>query len=300
MQYWPFRELLRKWVGLALDDPELRTRLALRRSVERVAGDGAGDLLPYLALLLGLTQDPESRERLSELSPEALQYRTFEVVHDLFERLAASGPVIVVLEDVHWADPTSLQLAEQLLRVTEDAAVLLVITQRPDPDHPSWRLRELAARKFPHRTRELELQALSGDAERELLHALVGEGTLPPELERRLLGQAEGNPFFLEELLSSLIDLGMVARENGGWVLRSALARLEIPDSVQAVLASRIDLLPPAEKAALQAAAVIGRTFWSGPVYELLEGVEPDLAYSKSATSSATARAPRSPGNASL
>ncbi|HEY8630876.1 MAG TPA: AAA family ATPase, partial [Gaiellaceae bacterium] len=151
MQYWPFRDLLREWLGVALDDPELRTRLALRRSVERVAGDGAGDLFPYLALLLGLTPDPESRERLSELSPEALQYRTFEVVNDLFERLAATGPAIVVLEDVHWADPTSLQLTEQLLRVTEDAAVLLVITQRPDPDHPSWHLRELAARRFPHR-----------------------------------------------------------------------------------------------------------------------------------------------------
>ena len=194
MPYWPFRDLLREWLGLAADDPELRTRLALRRAAERIAGDAARDLLPYLGVLLGLTPDPDSRDRLSELSPEALQYRTFEVVRDLFEHLAATGPVIVVLEDVHWADPTSLQLAEQLLSVTEDAAVLLVITQRPDPDHASWGLRELAARRFPHRMRELELEALSGDAERELLHALVGEGTLPSELEARLLGQAEGQP----------------------------------------------------------------------------------------------------------
>ena len=260
MQYWPFRELLREWLGLALDDPELRTRLALRRSVERVAGDGAGDLLPYLALLLGLTQDPESRERLSELSPEALQYRTFEVVHDLFERLAASGPVIVVLEDVHWADPTSLQLAEQLLRVTEDAAVLLVITQRPDPDHPSWRLRELAARKFPHRTRELELQALSGDAERELLHALVGEGTLPPELERRLLGQAEGNPFFLEELVRSLADAGALQHENGEWRFDHDTA-IDVPPTVEKVILARVDRLELAQRAALTAASVLGRSF---------------------------------------
>src|SRR5207245_6566649 len=88
------------------------------------------------------------------------------------------------------------------------AAVLFVITQRPDPDHASWALREQAARRLPHRLHTIELEALSGDAERELLLALVGEGTLPGNLERRLLGQAEGNPFFLEELVRSLVDAG--------------------------------------------------------------------------------------------
>ena len=260
MPYWPFRDLIREWLGLALDDPELRTRLALRRAVERVAGEAAGGLLPYLEVLLGLTPDPESRERLAELSPEALQYRTFEVVRHLIEWLATSRPVIVVLEDVHWADPTSLQLAEQLLSVTEDAAVLLVITQRPDPDHPSWALRELASRSLPHRTRELELQALSGDAERELLHALVGERTLPPELEDRLLDQAEGNPFFLEELVRSLTDAGALRREDGEWRFDHDTA-IDVPPTVEKVILARIDRLDPGQRAALTAASVLGRSF---------------------------------------
>ncbi len=260
MQYWPFRDLLREWLGVALDDPELRTRLALRRSVERVTGNEAGDLLPYLGLLLGLAPDPESRYRLSELSPEALQYRTFEVMYDLFERLASTGPVVVVLEDVHWADPTSLQLTEQLLRVTEDAAVLLVITQRPDPDHPSWALRETAARRFPHRTRELELEALSDDAERELLRALVGTETLPPDLEQRLLEQAEGNPFFLEELVRSLVDAGALQRENGRWRFDHETA-IDIPPTVEKVILARVDRLDPAQRRVLTAASVIGRRF---------------------------------------
>ena len=260
MPYWPFRDLVREWLGLALDDPELRTRLALRRAVERVAGDAAGNLLPYLGVLLGLTPDPESSERLAELSPEALQYRTFEVVRHLIEWLAASRPVVVVLEDVHWADPTSLQLAEQLLPVTEDAAVLLVITQRPDPDHPSWALRELASRSLPHRRRELELEALSGDAERELLHVLVGEGTLPPELEQRLLDQAEGNPFFLEELVRSLADAGALRREDGEWRFDHDTA-IDVPPTVEQVIVARIDRLEPGQRAALTAASVLGRSF---------------------------------------
>jgi ABC-type oligopeptide transport system substrate-binding subunit/class 3 adenylate cyclase len=260
MPYWPFRDLVREWLGLALDDPELRTRLALRRAVERAAGNAAENSLPYLELLLGLTPDPESRERLAELSPEALQYRTFEVVGHLIEWLAASRPVVVVLEDVHWADPTSLQLVEQLLPITEDAAVLLVITQRPDPDHASWALRELSSRSLPHRTRELELHALSGDAERELLHALVGEGTLPPELERRLLDEAEGNPFFLEELVRSLADTGALRPEDGVWRFDHETP-IDVPPTVEQVILARVDRLQPRQRAALTAASVLGRSF---------------------------------------
>jgi ABC-type transport system substrate-binding protein/class 3 adenylate cyclase len=258
--YGPFRDLLRNWLSVALDDPELRTRLALRRTLSHAAGDEADEWFPYLAVLLGLTSEPEARDRLAELSPEALQYRTFEVVRHLLERLASTGPVVAVLEDVHWADPTSLQLAEQLLASTEDAAVLLVVTQRPDPDHPSWRLRELAGRNFPHRLRTLELEALSGDAELELLHALVGAETLPPELEQRLLDQAEGNPFFLEELVSSLADAGALQRQDGGWRLDHDVP-IDVPPTVEKVILARADRLTPACRETLTAASVLGRSF---------------------------------------
>ena len=121
---------------------------------------------------------------------------------------------MLVLEDVHWADQTSLQLAEQLLPVTEDAAVLLIITQRPDPDHAVVGVREQAARQLPHRLHTIELEALSGDAERELLLALVGEGTLRPTSSGASSTQAEGNPFFLEELVRSLVDAGALQRPS--------------------------------------------------------------------------------------
>ena len=100
---------------------------------------------------------------------------------------------------------------------------------------------------------------------------------LPAGLREVVIQRAEGNPFFVEELVRTLIDVGVLERQNGGWTAHELTDELVVPDTVRAVLAARIDLLKPAEKAALQAAAVIGRTFWSGPVYELLEGLEPDL-----------------------
>src|SRR5439155_13974717 len=147
LPYWPFRDLVRRWLGVSGDEPEVRTRVALRRAAERVFGDRADETAPYLAAMLDLTPEPEGAARLGQLSPEALQYRTFEVVGSLLGRLSADGPVVVALEDLHWADATSVQLVERLLPLTEEAALLFVVTQRPERDHPSWAVKEAAARE---------------------------------------------------------------------------------------------------------------------------------------------------------
>src|SRR2546423_306875 len=268
MPYWPFRDLLREWLEIGADEAELRVRVALRRAVVRLVGDRELELYPYLGALLGLALEPEAAARLAELAPEALQYRTFEVAELLLARLADERPVVVALEDLHWADPTSLALVERLLGLTEEAAVLLMLTQRPERDHAAWAVKELAAREFPHRTRELALQALSGEADRELLHALLGSAALPGDVEARVLGAAEGNPFYLEELVRSLADAGALVPE--GEELRFAQDEpVEIPPTVEKVILARIDRLPADCRDVLTAASVLGRRFG----LPLLEGV---------------------------
>ncbi len=265
--YWPFRDLVRRWLGLSADDPEVRTRVALRRGVERVFGAPA-DEAPYLGAMLDLTLEPDPAARMAELSPEALRYRTFEVVRTLLERLAADGPVVVALEDLHWADPTSIQLVERLLSLSEEAAVLLLVAQRPERDHPSWAVKEAAARALPHRTREIALEALTGRADRELLHALVGPGVLPADVEDRVLTHAEGNPFFLEEMVRSLADAGALARDGERWRFDHEVD-VDIPPTVEKVILARIDRLTPECHRVLTAASVLGRQFG----LPLLEGV---------------------------
>ena len=260
MPYAPFRDLLRSWLGVQTDEPELRVRVALRRQVDRLFGERASQIVPYLAALLGLRQDPEAAARLAELSPEALQYRTFEVARSLLTRLATDGPVIVALEDLHWMDATSLQLLERLFGDTEQAALLLVCTSRPEREHASWRLKEDGARTLPHRFHELTLSSLSGDAGAELLDALVGVDTLPEATRRRILEPAEGNPFFVEELVRSLVDAGALAHEPGGWRFDHDV-ELEVPPTVEKVILARIDRLDPDAHAALMGAAVLGRQF---------------------------------------
>jgi ABC-type oligopeptide transport system substrate-binding subunit/class 3 adenylate cyclase len=268
LPYWPFRDLLRDWLGVALDEPELRVRITLRRALERLFADRTGEIYPYLGAMLGLALEPDAAARLAELSPEALQYRTFEVVRHWIERLAQDGPVVVAIEDLHWADQTSTQLVERLLPLTEDQPVLFVLTQRLERDHASWKVKEIAARELPHRTREVALDVLSGDADREMLHALVGAQTLPPDLESRLLTDAEGNPFYLEELVRSLADSGALARAGEGWRFDHEVS-LEIPPTVEKVILARIDRLTPECHELITAASVLGRQFG----LPLLEGV---------------------------
>jgi ABC-type oligopeptide transport system substrate-binding subunit/class 3 adenylate cyclase len=272
MTYWPFRDLVRSWLGVLAYEPEMRVRVALRRNVERLFGDRAAELTPYLAAMLGLTLEPEDQARLGELSPEALQYRTFEVVRHWLQRLAEDGPVAVALEDLHWADATSLQLLERLLPDTEDSALLLVLTLRQERDHPAWRLKEDSARELPHRTTEIALEALSGDAGLDLLHSLVGEGTLPEDIEGRILEHADGNPFFLEELVRSLADAGSLVRDGDGWRYDHD-AEVEIPPTVEKVILARIDRLDPEPHTVLMAASVLGREFGL-PLLEAVSGGE--------------------------
>jgi ABC-type oligopeptide transport system substrate-binding subunit len=276
LPYWPFRDLVRDWLGATLDDPDLRVRVRLRRKVEELFGSRFREIYPYLCSLLGLTPEPEAESRIADLAPEALQYRTFEVVGELLEALASAGPLVVMLEDLHWADTTSVELVERLLDIGERAAVLIVIAQRDERDHPSWRVRERAARDVPHLLTEIVLQPLSGDADRALLDAIVGPDALPPELAGQLLETAEGNPFYLEELIRSLIDQGALTSQDGGWRFDHAVP-IEVPPTVERVVLARIDRLPGESHEVLTAASALGRRF-SRPLLEavLKEGLDAD------------------------
>src|SRR5262245_35904100 len=273
LPYWPFRDLLRgEWIGAGAEEPELRVRVGLRRRLDQLFDGRADELYPYLGGLLDVALEHGAAARTAQLSPEALQWRTFEVVGQLFARLAHDAPLVLALEDLHWADATSVLLLEQLLSLAEEAPVLLVLSLRPERDHPAWGLREHAAREFPHLLREIDLGPL-GDADGELLAALVAPATLPAELERSVLEAAGGNPFFLEELVRSLADVGALVRTDDGWRFDHAV-EVEVPPTVEKAILARLDRLSAPAHDLVTAAAALGRTF----ALPLLEGLVGDSA----------------------
>lgn len=264
--YWPFRDLFRFWLGVGIDDTDLQVRVALHQRLDDSLSGRADELYPYLGGLLGITLEPDQAQRL-QLASEALQYRTFGVVSDTLEGLAERAPTVVVLEDLHWADATSLQLLDQLLSLVERSALLFVLTTRPEPDHPSRRMAERARQLYPHRLTEIVLGGLHEDAQRSMLHSLVGPDTLPPPVADRILRLAEGNPFYLEELVGSLIDQGALVPSASGWELYDV--DLTVPETVEKVVQARIDSLKRRSRDLLTAASILGRSFG----LPLLQGV---------------------------
>ena len=246
--YWALGEVLKEHLGiLESDSPEtVRRRLESRE---------------ILGLALGLDTG-------GDLHPLAARDRLHEAWVGFLEELAADAPAVVLIEDLHWAEDELADLLERVLREVR-GPLFLIGTARPEllDRRPAWGGGRRNASL-------LWLEPLTeSDAGRMLDEVLAAD--LPPELRELIVGRAEGNPFFVEELIGSLLDRGVLERRDSRWHALEPPADFEIPDSVQAVIASRIDLLESREKRALQAAAVIGRVFWLGPVRDLV-GEDPD------------------------
>ncbi len=259
LPYWPFRGLLREWLG-ELADERGSADLAgvLAGELERLASERATELAEPLGLVLASTATGSGDP--SDPPPQVMQERIRSAVAELFELMAAEGPVALALDDLHWADASSLALVERLLLLAERAPILLVLVARPEREHPVWAVREHGLRELAHRSREAALEGLGGDRDRELLTALVGTGTLPDELERRLLARAEGNPFYLEELVRSMAASGSLRRSGDGWSFDREVP-VEIPETVEKLILARIDRLSVSAQGLLGIAAVLGRQF---------------------------------------
>ena len=248
--YWPMADVLKEHFAISEGDPP-----------EEVAARLAGH--PYLGITLGLSID-------EDLHPLVARERLHDAWVELMGELARDRPVVMLIEDMHWAEDDLCDLIDTLVAQVSGPLFVLA-TARPEllDRRPAWG-------GAWRRTSAMRLEALHSADTSRLLDELLGS-EIPAEIRDLVVERAEGNPFFVEELIATFLDRRVLERRDGTWAFRALPSDFTLPDSVQAVLAARIDLLPEAEKAALQAAAVIGRTFWTGPMYELVGGRSPDI-----------------------
>ena len=209
---------------------------------------------------------------LDALSPRDLQRRFFDAVLALVDGIAARQPLVLELDDLHWADPTSVDLLIELLDRADRSRLLLCCAFRPESDVACQLLRERGQWRLGERYVEVGLRPLSEAASAELVALLLGQtpagpdgaaaappSALPPAL-RILLERAAGTPLWLEELVRALVERGILVDGDGGWQLTGDLDAVELPSSLQALIVARIDRLGPA-RPTLQVASVIGRRF---------------------------------------
>ncbi len=267
--YRPFRQILGRVVG------SVRTTAGLREALESLVGSRrAEDVAPMLAMILGLVQEADESSRLAGLSADSRQQAVIHAFAELLIGLSGRGPVAVAVDDLHWADAASLRLIEGLVgELDRGCPVLLVLAMRPETDGAAWDLRRRVLADRAQSSTEIALASLDRDDERRLIADLVGEGTLPADIESLLGQRAEGNPFYLGELLRSLRDSGAIVEEAGRWTFDQDVT-VELPETVERVVLARIDRLSPGDRDLLNSAAVIGRDF-SLPLLGRIAGSDP-------------------------
>jgi tetratricopeptide (TPR) repeat protein len=226
------------------DTPEAVAEKLARRLAD-LAPDGVSAGLERAArIVIGLPADGGAdRDEL------------FDAWRAYLELIASRAPLVLVLEDIHWADEGLLDFIEYLARWSEAPIVILCLARHELLERrPAW------GGGLPNAA-SIVLEALGAAESAELFDALLG-GALPPELRRRAVAVSDGNPLFTEELVRLFIDRGVVRQTDGRWDHALAIDEIEIPRSIQALLAARLDSLPPEEKRLSQDAAVVGRIFW--------------------------------------
>ncbi|MCC6189601.1 MAG: AAA family ATPase, partial [Anaerolineales bacterium] len=257
-------DVLRSLLGTPATASSVETKAALQLLVDSVAGPTAMDIYPYLGHLLSIPLEGEAEERVKMLEPQARQSQYLAALRQLLLALAARQPLILVLDDIHWADPSSTDLLIKLLPLISEAAVLLCLVTRPDRDSHGWRLVAAVRDRLGAGLADLTLSPLSDDDSRRLVSNLLEIEALPEGIRSLILKKAEGNPFFVEEVIRMLIDRGAIYRQGSAWAAGKEIDTIEIPDNLQGLLLARIDRLPEDVKRTLRVAsviAVIGRQF---------------------------------------
>ena len=255
--YGLYQQLLSAWAGVVPEEGEQVVRPALQRALKAIFG-GQDESFPLLAHMMGVPGG-QKETQLARLGPEGLQRATFGAVRGLIARLVSRGPTVLVLEDLHWADPTSLRLTETVAALAERDPLFLLMTRRPEPDPGVSGLEAALGAVVNCHLRKLELSPLTEVAERELARSLMG-GDAGDEVVEGVCAGVDGNPLFLEQRFSSLIETGALAKDDTAWHL-AGTEGAEVPAVLERLIRSRVDRLAPRQRQAIVAASVLGTQF---------------------------------------
>jgi class 3 adenylate cyclase/tetratricopeptide (TPR) repeat protein len=285
--YYPWQQIGRQFIGASpADGPD-----EVRKKLHSFVGDMglAWELLPFYETILAVESETSALALSSYQGKELVDQTARSVTAAIRAAMQAGGganPCIIVFDDLHWADSASVELVAQVAELAVSEPLLLVCVLRPDRRADSWGLLVRLADSLGDRFQRLDLLPLPERTAAELLENLVHADELPTGFHNEVLKRAEGNPFFLEEVLRSQIDSGHLVSDGERWRATEGLETVAIPDTLAGVLTARIDRLPDTTKRVAQTAAVIGRIFpyralatvcRDGPPAERVDDVEPHL-----------------------
>jgi class 3 adenylate cyclase/tetratricopeptide (TPR) repeat protein len=253
----PFKDLFRRWFEVGQDSGTAVAQ-RVRSTLEKLLPESVDQLYPVVLNLLDIQTDAPAVQSLALLSAEGVWTRTLAVVRELLTALAESTPTVVVMEDSHWSDQSSIDMLGRILPLTLEVPLLFVIVARPEQSVAlSWP----SLQDSPQRVSRFTLSPLSPEETTVLIVSMLESSSVPKALWTYIRDKVEGNPLFIREVIHALIEEEALVKKDDRWQLTQMANQLEIPLSLQGLLTSRIDRLPAPVKRTLGYAAVVGREF---------------------------------------
>ncbi len=283
--YAVWLDVLRHWLRLQPNESKEEIRERLYRQAEAFWGERMCEYYPYLATFLSLPLEAMYQARIESLDAEGLRQQFFLAMRHWLEAMTRDASVVVTFSDMQWVDTTSLDLLKYCLSLCDQEALLWLFTFRPERSSPIWKFQHYLETEYPHRLTHLVLHPLTSEQSQVFIERMLGPDVLPDETEKVIIKKAEGNPYYIQELIRALIAQGVLIQEKPAddenveadaatkWRATQAVTDLILPDSLQTLLMARIDQLEPEEQQALQKAAIIGEVFWSKVLSALIEDI---------------------------
>ncbi|MHA1560228.1 MAG: ATP-binding protein [Alphaproteobacteria bacterium] len=264
-----FQNYARNMFGIDLDDPADTIHAKV---LQRVRASGVGnDAVALCSVAFEHVIAAKPLHEAPEFPAEELKKDIYLQMYPGLHATALGAPTVIVADDLQWADTASTDLMMHLMELTEEVPILFLFAFRPERQSPAWQVKQKAETDYPHRYTEIALTPLDEGDTDTLISSLLNVTNLPPELHRLILRKTDGNPYFVEEVVRSLVDQGIVHQTADGlqWDETKDIESVKIPDSLHALLMARIDRLDQEAKSTLQMASVIGRSFY----FRILEAI---------------------------
>ena len=274
LSFHPIIDLLKNWARIGEDDSKAAAFDKLRASIRNITPNGVEEILPFVATLLGMNLTERYAERVKGMKGEALEKLILKNLRDLLRKASEIIPLVIIMEDLHWADASTIELLESLFRLAETDRIIFINVFRPRYSGTGARIVQAVREKFPKHYVEIELQTLDEQISEILVNNMLNISGLPYALRDRIVKRAGGNPFFIEEVVRSFIDEGAIVKKNGAFEITDKIDSVVIPHTINDVLTARIDRIEEKTRDLIKTASVIGRSFFYRILTEVAKNIE--------------------------
>lgn len=274
LSFHPVIDLLKNWARIRDDESEASAFGKLEAAIKNLYPEMQEEIFPFIATLAGMKLSGSYAGRVRGIEGEALEKLILKSVRELLVRASEKNPIVIAMEDLHWADMSSVEMLESLFPLVEKHRILFINVFRRGYNEKVDRLSETMKNRPPAHFVEIPLQALDARMSETLIDNVLNIPSFQHPMKAQVVNRAGGNPFFLEEILRTFIDAGAVVVKNGEFEVTEKIETVLIPRKIHDVIAARLDRLDEDTRHLVKIASVIGRSFFYRVLVEVAKAIE--------------------------